>query len=127
MSGELEEKVKASLVEGGLPCATAWEIAGESNISRREMGTELNGLGIRCHDCQLGAFGTKKATHEELAGKQENPVIAEQIGTSLVDGRLPCPVAFKIAETLQVAPLEVGDTATLQKIKVNKCQLGFFP
>ncbi len=127
MSGGLEEKIRASLVEGGLPCAAAWEIAGESNISRREMGTELNRLGIRCYDCQLGAFGIKKATHEELVGKQKDPVIVGQIEASVVDGRLPCPVAFKIAETLQVAPLEVGDMATLQKVKINKCQLGFFP
>ncbi len=127
MSSELGEKVTASLVDGGLPCVAAWKIAGEVNISRQEMGTELNELGIRCYDCQLGSFGAKKATHEELAGKQANPVIAEEIGKSLTDGRLPCPVAFKIAKVLQVAPLEVGDTATIQKIKVNKCQLGFFP
>lgn len=127
MSSLLEEKITASLVNGGLPCPTAWEVAGEANISRREMGDELNRLKIRVHDCQLGCFGTKKATHEELVGKQENPVIAERIGTSLLDGHLPCPVAFKIADTLQVTPMEVGDTASMQKIKMNKCQLGCFP
>ena len=127
MSSELGDKVNASLVEGGLPCISAWKIAKESQISRRHMGTELNGLGIRCYDCQLGSFGTKKATHEELAGKEADPVIAGEIGKSLTDGRLPCPVAFKIADTLKVAPIDVGNTATIQKIKVNKCQLGFFP
>lgn len=127
MSGGLEEKITASLVDGGLPCLAAWEVAGEANISRREMGDELNRLRIRVYDCQLGCFGTKKATHDELTGKQENPVIAERIGTSLIDGHLPCPVAFKVADTLRVTPMEVGDTATMQKIKMNKCQLGCFP
>lgn len=127
MSSVLEEKITASLVNGGLPCPAAWEVAGEANISRRAMGEELNRLKIRVYDCQLGCFGTKKATHEELVGKQENPLIVEKIGTSLLDGHLPCPVAFKIADTLRVTPMEVGDAATMQKIKMNKCQLGCFP
>jgi len=127
MAAELEEKVRASLVEGGIPCKSAWEIAGESGLSKRDMGSELNNMEIRCYDCQLGAFGAEKATHQELEGREVNRTIADKIEASVIDGRLPCAVAFKIAETLQVVPREVGDTATQTKIKFNKCQLGFFP
>ena len=50
-----------------------------------------------------------------------------KIKSSLVDGRLPCPVAFKIAKELKVSPLEVGKTADKLSIKLCNCQLGCFP
>ncbi len=46
---------------------------------------------------------------------------------SLVDGKLPCAVAFKIAKKLKVTPGEVGDTADRLKIRMANCQLGCFP
>lgn len=56
-----------------------------------------------------------------------DPRIEEKIKSSLVNGKLPCAVAFKIAEELKVRPREVGDTATRMSIKICNCQLGCFP
>jgi hypothetical protein len=42
------------------------------------------------------------------------------------DNDLPCAVAFKIAETLQVSPFDVGKTADLMEMGLVKCQLGLF-
>lgn len=53
--------------------------------------------------------------------------LEQEVKESLVDGKLPCAVAFKIAKKLQVAPKEVGDTANKLKIKIANCQLGCFP
>ncbi len=53
--------------------------------------------------------------------------IEEKIKSSLVNGKLPCAVAFKIAQELEVRPREVGDTATRLSIKICNCQLGCFP
>ncbi len=50
-----------------------------------------------------------------------------EIQASLVDGRLPCAVAFKIAKKLKVSPRQVGDTANRLNIKITSCQLGCFP
>ena len=50
-----------------------------------------------------------------------------KIKSSLVDGRLPCAVAFKIAKELKVSPREVGDAANRLSIKLSSCQLGCFP
>jgi len=50
-----------------------------------------------------------------------------EIQASLVSGRLPCAVAFKIARKLKVAPRQVGDTANRLNIKITSCQLGCFP
>ena len=50
-----------------------------------------------------------------------------EIQASLVDGRLPCAVAFKIAKKLKVSPRKVGDAANRLNIKIIGCQLGCFP
>ncbi|MBP1707176.1 MAG: hypothetical protein H6Q39_900 [Chloroflexi bacterium] len=51
----------------------------------------------------------------------------KKIQDSLVEGKLPCAVAFKIARELKVAPKEVGEACNRLKIKVRSCQLGCFP
>ena len=56
-----------------------------------------------------------------------NENIEKEIQDSLVDGKLPCAVAFSIAKKLKVSPGQVGDTANKLNIKINKCQLGCFP
>ena len=53
--------------------------------------------------------------------------LEEEMKASLVDGKLPCAVAFKIARKLKVAPGEVGDTANKLNIRIVSCQLGCFP
>ena len=53
--------------------------------------------------------------------------IEEKVMSSLVDDKLPCAVAFKIATELKVSPGEVGETADRLGIMIVKCQLGCFP
>jgi len=53
--------------------------------------------------------------------------LEEKIKSSLVEGKLPCPVALRIAEELKVSPREVGKAADELGIKICHCQLGCFP
>ena len=53
--------------------------------------------------------------------------LEEEIQSSLVNGRLPCAEAFRIAKKVKVAPKEVGDAANELSIKISSCQLGCFP
>jgi len=53
--------------------------------------------------------------------------LEEKIKSSLVDGKLPCPVAFKIAKELKVSPQEVGKIADNLSVKICGCQLDCFP
>lgn len=66
---------------------------------------------------------------ESTRGSQENieKALEEEMRVSLVNGRLPCAVAFGIAKKLKVAPRDVGDAANRLKIKISSCQLGCFP
>lgn len=53
--------------------------------------------------------------------------LEEKIKTSLENGRLPCPAAFRISRELKVSLKEVGETCNRLNIKVCHCQLGCFP
>ena len=53
--------------------------------------------------------------------------LEENIKSSLVNGKLPCPLAFKIAKECKVSPREVGETANKLSVKLSGCQLGCFP
>jgi hypothetical protein len=56
MTKELDEKIRASLVDGKLPCAVAFKIAKQLNISTKEVGEACNKLGVKISSCQLGCF-----------------------------------------------------------------------
>ncbi|MFC1987590.1 hypothetical protein ACFLVH_03500 [Chloroflexota bacterium] len=123
----LDEKITFSLVNNYLPCPVAFDISKEVKVSRRQVGDAANRLKVRVSDCQLGCFDTRKATHEKLADKKISKPVIETVEASAIDGRIPCLIAFKIADTLHVLPREVGDAATQQNIKIKHCQLGCFP
>jgi len=61
------------------------------------------------------------------SNKDTNRTLEEELKASLVDGKLPCAVAFKIARKFRVTPRQVGDTANKLNIKIVSCQLGCFP
>ena len=63
----------------------------------------------------------------KLGGDPLDGIIENEIQASLVNGRLPCAVAFKIAGKLKVTPRQVGDAANRLSIKITSCQLGCFP
>ncbi len=53
--------------------------------------------------------------------------LEKKIKSSLVEGKLPCAIAFKIAKELKVSPNEVGEAANRLSVKISSCQLGCFP
>ena len=53
--------------------------------------------------------------------------IEEKVKSSLVNGKLPCGVAFKIARELKVKPSDIGEMADKLSVKICNCQLGCFP
>lgn len=56
MSKEMEEKIKASLVNGKLPCAIAFKIAKDFKVSTHDVGETCNKIQIKISSCQLGCF-----------------------------------------------------------------------
>ena len=57
---------------------------------------------------------------------QIDPVVQEKIKANLKLGQLACAVAFEIAKELALSPAEIGKSADILDLKLNKCQLGLF-
>ncbi len=55
-----------------------------------------------------------------------NPQIAEALKKKVVDNKITCVAAHKIAHKLKVTPAEVGLTIDLLENRISKCQLGLF-
>ncbi len=55
-----------------------------------------------------------------------DPKIEKEMNHQCEKQEISCFRAFKIAEQLNVTPMEVGRTADLMNIQVVKCQLGLF-
>jgi hypothetical protein len=53
---KLESAIQDSLAEGALPCAKAWEIARNFDISKMAVSEVCEQLKIKIKPCQLGAF-----------------------------------------------------------------------
>lgn len=53
---ELRSKIRAAAPEGKIPCAAAFRLAEELQISRQDLGDLLNELRIKIIQCQLGCF-----------------------------------------------------------------------
>ena len=69
---------------------------------------------------------SNRSISQEVRIDMDSALEAE-IKASLVDGKLLCPVAFKIAKKMKVAPKKVGEAANRLEIKIAGCQLGCFP
>ncbi len=63
---------------------------------------------------------------KEVSADNEK-MLEEEMKASLVNGKLPCAVAFKIAAKNKVSTRTIGDIANKLKIKISSCQLGCFP
>ncbi len=52
--------------------------------------------------------------------------LEEVIKEKTKDGKLPCPLCFKIAEDFGISRKEMGKILNEMKIKISQCQLGCF-
>ncbi len=55
-----------------------------------------------------------------------NEALKQKMTEKAVDGKLPCSVARKIAEDLNITYKEVGDAADDLGIRIKNCELGCF-
>ena len=53
---EIIAKLKDAAKDGKIPCARAFKIAQECNVSTKEIGNLLNQVKIKISNCQLGCF-----------------------------------------------------------------------
>ena len=124
--GDVKGAIMAALRDGRLPCAFAFRIAKETGSSPAEIGAEADRLDVRISRCQLGLFGykPKKKIVEPLDTLDHD--LADAVKGQLIEGRLPCNVAWDIASKLGIKKMAVSRACESLKIKVKPCQLGAF-
>ncbi len=63
---------------------------------------------------------------ENKLDKEREQKMKDALLNAATDGKLDCPTALKIAETLKVDPKLVGEACNELKIKLYGCALGCF-
>jgi hypothetical protein len=53
---KIVEAIKDGMVNGRLPCKTAWEIAARFNVHKMTISSACEAMNIKIKPCQLGAF-----------------------------------------------------------------------
>ena len=129
-NAQLNEEIKGRIVRrtknNKLPCAVAFKIAAELNVSPAEVGKTADLLEMMLIKCQLGLFGytpEKKIVKPKAA---DNPDLTSAIQDARVDGLLSCENAWEIVRRLDVSKMRVSSVCEHLKIKVKPCQLGAF-
>ncbi len=122
----LEERVKASLASGYLPCPVAWQIAGDSGVSRIAIGEVADRLGVRITDCRVGCFSVDKIPFENRTQSNIPAGLIDILETYREKKRIDCPEVFALADKYGLSPLSVSKEAAARGLKVLGCQLGCF-
>lgn len=122
----IEEAVRERARDASLPCAVAFEIAGELNAAPHEVGRAVDLMEYRLIKCQLGLFGygEKRKIVSPLADPPDP--LRKAIEAAQREGRLACRDAWEIADRLGVPKLRVGGACEGLEIKIKPCQLGAF-
>jgi hypothetical protein len=121
----LQQAVRERIVDNEITCHAAHAICEALQVTPREVGIAIDLQEGRIRKCQLGLFGYPKGKAVKTAEKVE-PELRAAIEAALVDSRLPCRDAWRIADSLGIARLAVGNTCETLKIKIKPCQLGAF-
>jgi hypothetical protein len=53
---DLEKAIRGALVNGRLPCSSAWALAEKRRLRKMEISSACETLGIKIGPCQLGTF-----------------------------------------------------------------------
>ncbi len=123
---EVAEHLKKKRVDGAMTCPLAFQTAGELNLTTAQIGEALDMLEIPISKCQLGLFGYTSVRRIVQAADSVPEGLETSIRAALVDDRLTCAAAFRIAADFKLAKIRVSAACEKLKIRISACQLGAF-
>jgi hypothetical protein len=113
--------------DGRLACASAFAIAEKTGCSPKQVGEAADLLEVRIHRCQLGLFGHEKGRRNIIEPWANVPEELEQaLRKGVVDGRLPCAIAWRIAQQFDLPKMSITGACELLDLRIGHCQLGTF-
>jgi hypothetical protein len=107
-------------------CADASAIAENFRADMLEVGVTIDLLEIRLRRCQLGLFGYSQKKGVIEPAVKVSTKLEKAIRGALAEGRLSCLAAWKIADGMGIARMDVSSACEALKIKIKPCQLGAF-
>lgn len=118
------------LVDGKLPCAAAFEVAGKLAVEPLAVGQTATGAEIRLNRCQLGLFGYP-GKQGWKGSRTADRAVPEGLEAALVeaagaDQELACARAWELAAAYNVPRMQVGYLADKLGLHISPCQLGAF-
>jgi hypothetical protein len=122
----IAQEIQVRLRKDVLACAVAFDIAGKLGCTPAEVGQTADLLHVSLVKCQLGLFGYKPQKKIVDSRMPQEPVIGDAIRDGLVDDRLPCKTAWRIAAQFGVSKMTVSSACEAMGIKIKPCQLGAF-
>ena len=122
----ITQEIKVRLRKDALACAVAFDIAGKLGCTPAEVGRTADLLHISLVKCQLGLFGYKPQKKIVDSRMPQEPALGDAIRDGLVDDRLPCKTAWRIAAQFGVPKMTVSSACEALSIKIKPCQLGAF-
>jgi hypothetical protein len=123
---KLADALRRKVQDGQMPCAVAFRIVKDLEVSPSLAGHALDVLEIRITKCQMGLFGYKPEKKITRPAESVSSELEEALRTGLVNERLPCSVAWEIAERLRLRKMEIASAAEALNLKISPCQLGAF-
>jgi hypothetical protein len=124
---DLKSLVMQELIDGKLPCARAFTLAKRIGVEAIDVGNVATQESIKISHCQLGLFGYPEGKRPvEDMKDQVTDQLRQAVASRLVDGQLPCAVAWQIAEELKMPKMRVSAAAEQLKLRIRDCQLGCF-
>ena len=122
----ISQEIQLRLRKDALACAVAFDIAGKLGCAPAEVGRTADMLQISLVKCQLGLFGYKPQKKIVDSRMPQEPALGDAIRDGLVDDRLPCKTAWRIAAQFGVPKMTVSSACEALGIKIKPCQLGAF-
>jgi hypothetical protein len=112
--------------QGQLPCALAFEVADKLYVSPAAVGQAADLMELHLVKCQLGLFGYQPEKKIVKPAASVEPDLKKTILGGLVNERLSCRTAWKIAEQHGIQKMRVSAACEAMGIKIKPCQLGAF-
>jgi len=123
---EIMEVVKQKASNGEISCTAAHKIAEDLKVSPSEVGLAIDLLDNSIVKCQLGLFGYGPERKIIQQAETVSQALENNIRDSMIEGRLSCEAAWKIAVRLKIGKMEVSAACENKKVKISSCQLGAF-
>ena len=126
MENVIAERVKERAQAGTLSCGAAFRLAEDLEVNPLRVGEAADALDVRLNRCQLGLFGYDGEERIVHPAESVSPELETAIREGLVVGRLPCAVAWALANRFDIPRLDVANAAEKLELRIGQCQLGAF-